>query len=230
MKNLFKCSYSDILPIKEALKKVNPRNNNIHSDEQIKILAKIINFQGQRSPIVISKRSGLIQKGHARLYAMDYLKWDSVAVDYQDYKTENEEYADMTADNEIARLSQLDINKFLEDIKEIDLGDFQLLGLKELPEFKFEEIDINLNKKSEELQNYNTSISSPVENLQDEWKSMPEFKQDDKESYRHVIVHFSTEKDAKEFFEMIGQKDTGKTKTVWIPPQERMDTEAKRYE
>lgn len=69
----------------------------------------------------------------------------------------------------------------------------------------------------------NAFIESP------EWKEMPEFKQQDKTGYRHVIVHFVDEKGVKEFFQRIGQKDTGNTKTVWFPPQDRMDTESKRY-
>lgn len=67
--------------------------------------------------------------------------------------------------------------------------------------------------------------SSPVEH----WKGMPEFAQGDETSFRHVIVHFVDEAGVKEFFKAIGQKDTGKTKSVWFPPQERMDTESKRY-
>ena len=59
---------------------------------------------------------------------------------------------------------------------------------------------------------------------------MPEFNQPDDTSYRHVIVHFETPDDAQEFFSIIGQSDTGKTKSIWFPQQERMDTESKRYE
>lgn len=135
---VFKCAHTDIKSVAELLLIQNPKNNNKHSKAQINRLAKIIDFQGQRSPIVISKRSGFIVKGHGRLMALDKLKWQSAAVDFQDYKTEAEEYADMTADNEIARWAEFNEEKFLDDIKTIDLGDFELLGLKYIPEILIE--------------------------------------------------------------------------------------------
>ncbi len=138
-KEKFKCSHTDVKKVSELLLIQNPKNNNKHSKEQIDRLAKIIDFQGQRSPIVISKRSGFLTRGHGRLFALDKLKWEYAAVDYQDYNTEAEEYADMTADNEIARWAEFNTDKFLEDIKTVDLGDFELLGLKELPDILGEE-------------------------------------------------------------------------------------------
>lgn len=120
----------------------NPKNNNKHPKDQIDRLAKIIDFQGQRSPIVISNRSGFIVKGHARLSAIYKLGWEKAAVDYQDYITEAQEYADMTADNEIARWAELDSEKMLEDLKDIDLGDIDLLGMKDfvvdIPQAEFD--------------------------------------------------------------------------------------------
>ena len=62
-----------------------------------------------------------------------------------------------------------------------------------------------------------------------EWEGMPEFEQDDKTSFRHVIVHFENNDDVAEFFSIIGQSHTDQTKSIWFPEQENMDTEAKRY-
>lgn len=62
-----------------------------------------------------------------------------------------------------------------------------------------------------------------------QWKGMPDFQMQDKTPARTVLVHFADKSDAKAFFDLIGQKDTGITKTVWFPAQERMDTESKRY-
>ena len=125
------CKYDDMLEVSHLLTIQNPKNNNKHSKQQIERLAKIIDFQGQRSPIVISKRSGIIVKGHARLYAIELLGWSKAAVEYQDYISEAQEYADLTADNAISRWSEFNEEKFIDDIKTIDLGDFDLLGLKD---------------------------------------------------------------------------------------------------
>lgn len=127
-----KCSYSNLVDIDKLMLLQNPKNNNKHSSEQIERLAKIIDFAGQRSPIVVSNRSGFIIKGHGRLLAIHKLGWSQAAVDYQDYQTEAEEYQDMTADNQIAKWAEFDEQKFLIDAKELDLGDYELLGLTDL--------------------------------------------------------------------------------------------------
>lgn len=127
----FKCAYTELVAIDKLILIQNPKNNNVHSKSQIDRLAKIIKFAGQRSPIVVSKRSGFITKGHGRLMALAQLGWKKAAVDYQDYATEAEEYQDMTADNEIARWAHLDIPKMKLEMKTLDLGDLDLLGLQD---------------------------------------------------------------------------------------------------
>lgn len=126
-----KCAYDELIPVSKLLLLQNPLNPNKHTKEQIDRLAKIIDFAGQRSPIVISKRSNLIIKGHGRLMALSKLNWESAAVDFQDYDTDASEYQDMVADNEIARWAELDEEKFLADLKDIDLGDIDLLGIQD---------------------------------------------------------------------------------------------------
>ena len=66
-------------------------------------------------------------------------------------------------------------------------------------------------------------------NAEEEWTNMPEFDQPDNTSYRHVIVHFDNQDDVKEFFSIIGQSSTDKTKSIWYPEIDRMDTESRRY-
>ena len=128
----YKCSYDDLV---EPYKLVpNPRNPNEHPEKQIEMLAKIIDFQGQRKAIVVSKLSGFIVKGHGTLEAMKHLGWEKVAVDYQDYDNEAQEYADMKADNEIQAYSKLNKKKDRKNIKELDMGDFdvELMGVEEV--------------------------------------------------------------------------------------------------
>ena len=85
-----------------------PRNYNTHPAEQIRLLAKIIRYQGWRNPITVSKRSGYVVKGHGRLAAALQLGCSEVPVDVQEYKDEASEYADMIADNRIAELAEAD--------------------------------------------------------------------------------------------------------------------------
>ena len=118
------CSYDEMVDITQVIP--NPRNPNTHSDRQVELLAKIIEYQGWRVPITVSKRSGFIVRGHGRLLAAQALDLDTVPVDYQDYANEAEEWADLIADNRIAELAEID-NTLLKDlIQEIDTGEIDL--------------------------------------------------------------------------------------------------------
>jgi hypothetical protein len=136
----FNCAYTELVDIHKLVP--NPKNNNHHPKEQIDRLAKIIDYQGQRSPIVVSNRSGFIVKGHGRLEAIRKLGWEKVAVDYQDYDSEAQEYADMTADNQIAMWAEFDNDMLMSEIPELGDMDLDMLGLKNIPDIKIEELDL----------------------------------------------------------------------------------------
>ena len=125
------CAYDELVDIHKLVP--NPKNPNKHTKEQTERLAKIIDFQGQRQPIVVSNRSGFIVKGHGRLEAIKLLGWDKCAVDYQDYKDEAQEYADMVADNEIAKWAEQDHQMILDEIPNLDI-DTDMLGMLEVPD------------------------------------------------------------------------------------------------
>jgi len=97
-----------------------PKNPNEHSEEQIRLLAKIIDHQGFRNPIVVSKRSGFIVAGHARLKAALSLQLKEVPVDLQDFESEADEYAHLVADNKIAELADADNTLIAELIAELE--------------------------------------------------------------------------------------------------------------
>jgi hypothetical protein len=50
-----------------------------------------------------------------------------------------------------------------------------------------------------------------------EWDNMPEFVQEKKEPFSKITIRFETEKDLNEFAQLIGQKLTPKTKSIWHP-------------
>jgi ParB-like chromosome segregation protein Spo0J len=142
----FKCSYDEVVDIHKL--QPNPKNPNHHPEKQIKLLSKIIDYQGQRSPIVVSKRSGFIVKGHGRLEAIKQLGWNTAAVDFQDYESEAQEYADLIADNKIAELAQHDDNLMIEEIKALEIEDFELLGMDE---FSIDKVASEIKNNSTEL-------------------------------------------------------------------------------
>ena len=111
------CAYTERLNIKKL--KPNPLNPNEHPDEQIQLLAEIIKQVGWRDPVTISNRSGFIVRGHGRFAAALLLKMKSVPVEYHDYDSEEDETADLIADNRIQELSYLDPGKVKELINKI---------------------------------------------------------------------------------------------------------------
>ena len=95
--------------------------------------------QGWRSPIVVSKRSGFITKGHGRLMAAKLNSWTQVPVDMQDYANEADEYADIVADNKIAELAETDMSMVNSEAMELpDDFDLELLGI---PDFEIIETE-----------------------------------------------------------------------------------------
>ena len=103
--------------------KPNPANPNRHSAHQIQLLASIIQEQGWRNPITLSKRSGLIVRGHGRLEAALLIGCEVVPVDEQDYATEAEELAELDED---------ELKRLLKSIQESDPAfDLELTGFAE---------------------------------------------------------------------------------------------------
>ena len=106
--------------------KPNPKNPNRHPENQIELLAKIIETQGWRAPVKVSTRSGYIVSGHGRFLAAQMIGCPA-PVDFQDYATEADEMSDLLADNRIAELAEMDNAMLAEIFSEID-GDLWLTG------------------------------------------------------------------------------------------------------
>lgn len=129
------CAHDAIVAIEKLIP--NPKNPNQHPDEQVKLLGRIIKATGWRQPITVSNRSGFIVKGHGRLLAARAAGLTEAPVDYQEYASEAEEYADLVADNRLAELSEID-NAMLADIfRDIDPDEIPL----ELTGYTEKEID-----------------------------------------------------------------------------------------
>lgn len=123
------CVYSELVSVDSL--KPHPRNRNIHPQDQIERLAKILAYQGIRAPIVVSKLSGYIVKGHGTLMAIKANGATHAPVVYQDFDDETQEYAFVQSDNSIGSWSELDLSGINTDLG--DLGpDFNvdLLGIK----------------------------------------------------------------------------------------------------
>ena len=118
------CTYDELLDTERVVG--NPRNPNAHPDDQIEMLAKIIRATGWRANITISRLSGFVVKGHGRLAAAIKGGMKQVPVEYQEYSSEAEEYADLMADNRLAELAEMNTTMLADLLEEIDTGEFPL--------------------------------------------------------------------------------------------------------
>jgi DNA modification methylase len=124
------CLYDELLPVKELRR--NPKNPNIHSKEQIERLAQILEYQGWRYAIKVSRQSGFITSGHGRLEAAIHLGQSNVPVVFQDYDDEEHEYSDIVADNAIASWAELNLANINTEIGSLGPDfDIDLLGIKD---------------------------------------------------------------------------------------------------
>lgn len=121
------CAHDELVPTKNL--KPNPKNPNNHPDEQITLLSNIIEQTGWRQPITVSNLSGMVVKGHGRLQAATKKGWTNVPVDYQDYASIEEEYADLLADNRLSELSEIENEPLAEILRDIVDEDESLLNI-----------------------------------------------------------------------------------------------------
>lgn len=142
-----KCAYDKIVEIKEL--KPHPKNPNKHSKEQIERLAKIIAYQGIRRPIRVSKLSGYITAGHGLVLALRSRNETTAPANYQDYENEDQEYADIIADNSIASWADLYLASINLEVPSLGPNfDIDLLGLKD---FEIEPADKYGDKDADEV-------------------------------------------------------------------------------
>lgn len=207
MKIPIHCSYTELRELSNFVE--NPRNPNKHPEAQLRLLGKIIATQGWRSPIVVSKRSGFIIKGHGRYQAALMAGMEEAPADLQDYATEADEWADMIADNRIAELAELNQSELAVILKEMDGKiDLDLTGF-----------DINA---------LDRVLGEPTDPIA-EWSGMPEFQNEPK-ACRSLHVHFKTPEDVESFAGAVGQDIGEKTNSIWHPKQERRNMAALHYD
>jgi DNA modification methylase len=134
-----RCEYTELIARDQC--KPHPKNRNRHSKEQIDRLAFLIKHHGFRHPIIISKLSGFVVAGHGRLEAAGQLEMDQVPVDYQEFESEEQEYAFLISDNSIALWAQLALQSIQEDLKDLPDLEIDLLGIKDFTRIEIEKLE-----------------------------------------------------------------------------------------
>lgn len=193
--------------------KENENNPRYHSAKQIEQICSSIKEFGFVNPILIDQENSIIA-GHGRYKAAKKLKLKLIPTITLKDLTQDQIKALIIADNKIANNSSWNEDLLWEQIKELTDTDFDIsiLGFDEEQIIPF------------------VADEAVVHDILEEWNDMPEFSQADLTSERTLLVHFANQEDVEKFFQLINQSFTDKTKYIWYPEQENMDTEAKRYE
>ncbi len=201
------------------------RNARTHSEEQIAQLAAALDEFGMVGAVVV--RDGTIAKGHGtlaairklyaagkRLYpapgraagAEPYPDGTAPATDVSGW-SDAQFRAYVIADNKLAQNAGWD-----EDMLRLEFDGLKGLGL-DLALTGFSDAEI-------------TTIFMDVEHGKTdpdaEWDGMPTFDQGDAEAFRSIKVHFDNAEQVAKFFALIGQKDTGETRSIWFPKKKNL--------
>lgn len=208
------CSHDEIVDIMKVIP--NPKNPNSHPERQIEILAQVILAQGWRKPITVSKRSGFVVAGHGRLLAALLLKAKKVPVDYQDYATEAEEYADLVADNRISELSSINEDLLIDILNEINDTDIDTI----LTGYEYHEIDdlINDDETLSFIENLTDDGNKPRNNTPDTNSNTADTPQETEENYEDTIDKRQSqtgEIDTDDFSEDKFKNQCPKCKFMW---------------
>lgn len=191
------------------------RNSRTHSDFQITQIAGSINEFGFTNPVLVDEKNMIIA-GHGRVKAAQLLNILEIPCIRLKNLTDTQKRAYVLADNKLA----------------LNAGwDNELLKI-EIQDLQFEKYDLHITGFNDaEIANaLADGLNTEENNPEEEWQDMPEFKQEDETSWRRIIVHFENQDDLDKFEMLVQQNITDKTKSIWYPRQERMDTESKRYE
>lgn len=180
------CAHKAI--VDPSILKPHPANPNEHGDEQIKMFVEILRFQGWRRPITVSLLSGFITKGHGALAAALSGGFDQVPIDYQEYENEAQELSDIVADNQLARMSQMNVGKLQSIVNTLGSISCNL----EMTGFKLDSLNTFLNpppliepQVEEEKDNpYTGKVKSPLYQMKGEKPSAGELY--DAQKYREL--------------------------------------------
>lgn len=119
------CGFDAVVAL-ETLK-AHPMNPNTHSPEQVEAYWAVLQGNGIRRPITISRRSGFVTKGHGQMMALAHGGIPNAVVEFQDYDSEEAELADLAADNRLGELSKRDNKKLGELLIRLDTGEFDMM-------------------------------------------------------------------------------------------------------
>lgn len=199
-----------------------PNNPRFITDDAKEKLGKSMLEFGDLSGIVLNQADGYLISGHQRVQSLieRYGKYEVNIIE----GSEKTEYRGFVEPEHIAfRLVNWNDGK---------ASAARLAANKHGGEWEQEKLDKELQKLQDmgiDLDLTGFEITEDID-YNAIYQGMPEFENEDQESYRKIIVHFDSDEDAEMFGVAIKQKITDKTKYIWFPQKEEEKQQDKKYE
>lgn len=105
-----------------------PANARLHPEDNMRGITASLRVYGQRKPIVVNKRNGVVEAGNGTLQGAIALKWSHIAVVYVDDDPSTAAGYSI-ADNRTAELADWDTDALDKLLREIDTGDEDLQAM-----------------------------------------------------------------------------------------------------
>lgn len=203
-----------------ALEKLqpHPRNYREHPDDQLNHIIQSIEQHGIYRNIVVADDFTVLA-GHGVMKACRKMGLKEVPVIKLSIKSDSPQALKLLAgDNETGRLAQVNDRMLSEILREVK--DFDAVGLigSGFDDMMLANL-VMISRTSKEISNINEAA---------EWVGMPDYEP--REEQFSISVHFLSEDDKELFFNVIGQKYTDKTKSIYFPYKERNDMASLKYE
>ena len=199
--------------------KPHPRNYQQHPDYQLRHIMKSIETHGFYRNVVVTADNTILA-GHGVVEAATRLGIDKIPVHKVDLDANDTRALQiLTGDNEINNLAVVNDRMLTELLKEIMVQD-QEIGLTGTG---FDEAQLASL----------VMITRPASEIKDkdeaaEWLGMPEWEGSSKRLT--VIVSFESEKDRKEFADILGYTCTPTTNSIWFPHKPKDDTSSVEFQ
>jgi hypothetical protein len=157
------CVHDELLKLSDC--KPLERNPNKHSEEQIERLMKLLEYQGQRRPIILDRKDNTVVAGNGTLEAIKRLGWEKIAVNFQDFESDEQRFAFTVSDNAIAKDSwtSLDFSTINQDFLEFGPFDIEMLGIKDFSIEPLEKFDLEDQSKEEKNKKFLLQVELPNE-------------------------------------------------------------------
>lgn len=138
-----------------------------------------------------------------------------------------DEFADFVTDVAITDYTDEEIDKFL-------LYADPIAAMAEYESQQLDSLLRDVNSGDEALQKMLAGLATsaglvPLDDPLAHWQGMPEFDQKDKTAFQSIHIHFGDQETVDTFAELIGQKITSHTRSLWYPVIEIERYADKRY-